>query len=196
MRRLVCAFALFGLAGLSQAQVRCAMPNGVLITQQLGGCPRDAIQVDALPDAQAAPAAVQVVKPVAAPVILPAPVSKSGAAQVVVDDDGGMSGLEWMAVVLLAAGLFFAVKGSVGVSGRSMFCTSCGHEGPGKTVTRGSILIEIVLWLCFLVPGLIYSIWRQVSKHKACSRCGAQTLIAPDSPVAAAMKRALAQSNV
>jgi len=25
--------------------------------------------------------------------------------------------------------------------------------------TRGSILIEIVLWLCFLVPGLIYFIW-------------------------------------
>ena len=33
-------------------------------------------------------------------------------------------------------------------------CMTCGTDGGDKTRTRGGILIEIVLWLCFIVPGL------------------------------------------
>ena len=49
------------------------------------------------------------------------------------------------------------------------------HTGnwPGKTVTRGSIWIEIILWLCLIVPGLIYSIWRLTTRRQVCSACGA-----------------------
>lgn len=36
-----------------------------------------------------------------------------------------------------------------------LICTSCGHIGASKTITKGSILIEAVLWLCLLIPGLI-----------------------------------------
>ena len=35
----------------------------------------------------------------------------------------------------------------------------------------------------FIVPGLIYSIWRQSSYHKACPVCGSSSLIPVDSPV-------------
>jgi hypothetical protein len=75
------------------------------------------------------------------------------------------------------------------------FCTSCGHEGSPRVVTRGSIAIEIVAWLCFLVPGLIYSLWRQGSRHSACAACSATTLVPTESPVARATKKRLSGAS-
>ena len=63
-------------------------------------------------------------------------------------------------------------------------CTSCGYVGEPKTITKGSIAIEIVLWLCFLVPGLVYSIWRLSSRHDGCPSYGQGTLIPVNSPMA------------
>ena len=67
--------------------------------------------------------------------------------------------------------------------GKAKVCPNCGHYGPTKTKTRGSILIEIVLWICFIVPGLIYSIWRHTSRKQVCSACGSETLVPADTPV-------------
>lgn len=50
-------------------------------------------------------------------------------------------------------------------------CPNCGYVGKPKKFTKGSILIEVVLWLMFLVPGLIYSIWRLTTKYEGCPRC-------------------------
>jgi len=52
-------------------------------------------------------------------------------------------------------------------------CTLCNHEfeKPMK-ITKGSIVIEIILWLCLLFPGVIYSLWRVTSRYKACPKCG------------------------
>lgn len=63
-------------------------------------------------------------------------------------------------------------------------CTRCGTDAPPRTVTRGSIFIEILLWLCFLVPGLIYSIWRLTTRHQACAACGSPELVPMGSPAA------------
>lgn len=62
-------------------------------------------------------------------------------------------------------------------------CSACGTVGSAKSVTRGSVFIELILWLCFLVPGLIYSIWRLSSRHKACRACGNAQLVPINSPV-------------
>jgi hypothetical protein len=67
--------------------------------------------------------------------------------------------------------------------GPQTICTSCGSRSPGKTVTRGSVLIEIILWLCFIIPGLIYSLWRLTTRAQVCSACGATSLVPADSPV-------------
>jgi len=61
-------------------------------------------------------------------------------------------------------------------------CPSCGYIGKPKTVVRGSFLMEVVLWLFFLVPGLIYSIWRLTGKEKVCPSCGQKGMIPLDSP--------------
>lgn len=63
-------------------------------------------------------------------------------------------------------------------------CTSCGYVGEPRAITKGSVWIEVVLWLCFLVPGLIYSIWRLSSRHDGCQSCGLLTIIPADSPMA------------
>jgi hypothetical protein len=61
-------------------------------------------------------------------------------------------------------------------------CSACKTTGKSKRVTKGSIWIEIILWLCFLVPGLIYSIWRLTTRHDACSACGSPHMVPLDSP--------------
>jgi hypothetical protein len=48
------------------------------------------------------------------------------------------------------------------------FCPNCGTIGKPKKKTKGSFAIEVLLWLCFLIPGLIYSLWRMTSKVPVC----------------------------
>ena len=65
---------------------------------------------------------------------------------------------------------------------KSEICSNCGHMGQAKKITKGSTLIELVLWLCFIIPGLIYSLWRLTSRHLACEKCGASNMVPLDSP--------------
>ncbi len=64
-----------------------------------------------------------------------------------------------------------------------LVCTKCLYQGKTSKETPGSFLIELILWLCFLVPGIIYSIWRLSSKKKVCRSCGSSELIPVDSPM-------------
>lgn len=68
-------------------------------------------------------------------------------------------------------------------------CTSCGFYGAGKTAIKGNGAIEIILWLCFLIPGLIYSIWRSTSRHKVCPMCKNATLVPDHTPIGRKMIR-------
>ena len=72
---------------------------------------------------------------------------------------------------------------------RDRLCVTCHHVGRPRLITRGSILVELVLWLCFLAPGLIYSIWRHTSRYTGCAACGSRELIPCDSPRAQQMGR-------
>ena len=40
-----------------------------------------------------------------------------------------------------------------------LICSTCGTVGKPKTVTRGSFFLEIILWLCLLLPGVLYTVW-------------------------------------
>jgi RNA polymerase subunit RPABC4/transcription elongation factor Spt4 len=66
------------------------------------------------------------------------------------------------------------------------YCANCGTIGTPKTRTKGSFLIEVVLWLCMIFPGIIYSLWRLTSRDKVCPNCGATNMIPVDSPAARA----------
>lgn len=63
-------------------------------------------------------------------------------------------------------------------------CVNCGYRGRPRSITKGSMAVEAVLWLCFLFPGLLYSCWRISSRYAGCPGCGAPNMIPADSPVA------------
>ncbi|MBK8568553.1 MAG: hypothetical protein IPN81_00440 [Nitrosomonadales bacterium] len=60
-------------------------------------------------------------------------------------------------------------------------CISCGYVGRMETITKVSTDTETILWFCFLIPGLIYSIWRFHSRHEECPICDQATIIPADS---------------
>ncbi len=61
-------------------------------------------------------------------------------------------------------------------------CRNCGSKGLAKKTTKGSLWIEVILWLCFFVPGIIYSIWRLVTRYPACKACGSPEIVPVESP--------------
>jgi hypothetical protein len=72
----------------------------------------------------------------------------------------------------------------------NMYCPNCGSVAEAKRHTKGSFLVELLLWLCFLVPGLIYSIWRLTTRSTVCGVCKSSGVIPENSPRA---KEALAK---
>lgn len=86
-------------------------------------------------------------------------------------------------LIVIGTGYFlwrlFARGGSV-----AMHCSTCGTNGATRSVVRGHLAIEIILWLCFIVPGLIYSVWRTTTRHRTCAACGSANVIPLDSPAA------------
>jgi hypothetical protein len=68
---------------------------------------------------------------------------------------------------------------------RVMICTRCGSIDGTKSHTKGTMAIELVLWCCFIVPGLIYSFWRLGSRGVVCTSCEGSQLVKATSPVGA-----------
>jgi hypothetical protein len=68
-------------------------------------------------------------------------------------------------------------------------CTKCGYIGNDKRITKGSFLLELLLWLAALLPGLVYSIWRFTSRYKACPECLTPNMIPTSSPIAQKLLR-------
>jgi uncharacterized protein len=64
-----------------------------------------------------------------------------------------------------------------------LICATCGTRTAGRKATKGSTLIELILWCCFIIPGLIYSVWRLTTRARACHACGATALVPLNTPV-------------
>lgn len=68
------------------------------------------------------------------------------------------------------------------MSKQTTICSTCGMIGPSKSHTPGSVWIELLLWFCFFVPGLIYSIWRLTSRKRVCGHCLSPELVPISTP--------------
>lgn len=66
------------------------------------------------------------------------------------------------------------------------YCPHCGNLGQRRSRTKGSFVLEVLLWLMLIVPGLIYSLWRLTSREKVCPKCGQAGMIPASSPKARA----------
>ena len=66
------------------------------------------------------------------------------------------------------------------------YCNAC-RNFTSTALKKGSGWIELVLYLFYIIPGIIYSIWRRSSAPNVCPLCRATALIpaASAKPVAA-----------
>jgi len=78
--------------------------------------------------------------------------------------------------------LFIEKKKKIKIKIIEYICANCGYKGRPKTLTKGSFSIEIVLWLFFIIPGLIYSLWRLTSRYKACPKCKMTNMVPISTP--------------
>lgn len=69
---------------------------------------------------------------------------------------------------------------------RSMYCAHCGTVAEPVTYTKGSLGIEILLWLLMILPGVLYTVWRLTTKYRGCPTCGAAIMLPLDAPNAVA----------
>jgi len=63
-------------------------------------------------------------------------------------------------------------------------CDKCHVATDGKRQMDGSMLMEFILWCVFIIPGIIYSMWRHTTVKKGCHECGSKELIPVNSPKA------------
>lgn len=63
------------------------------------------------------------------------------------------------------------------------YCTRCGITSVPSVQTKGSGLIEVLLWLFMIFPGLIYSIWRRSGRQLRCPACAGE-MVPPYTPAA------------
>jgi len=56
------------------------------------------------------------------------------------------------------------------------FCTNC-KAYSANARNKGSGWIELILYFFYIVPGIIYSIWRRTGNAKQCPTCKQATLI-------------------
>jgi hypothetical protein len=101
-----------------------------------------------------------------------------------------MTAYHWIFLALLVAILYgvgriivrwLTSSGRIDDDGR-MICAHCGSRGKPKTRTRGSTAIELILWLCLILPGLVYSIWRLTTRDEVCPSCSAPGMIPVETP--------------
>lgn len=65
----------------------------------------------------------------------------------------------------------------------TFICKNCGYVGSPKMMTKGSFLMELVLWILLIVPGIIYSIWRITTRYKSCLLCKSPDIVPIESPL-------------
>lgn len=90
--------------------------------------------------------------------------------------------MEWVFVLGLFAIVAVVIWKKIQDSNKIWVCTQCKTVGTAKVKYGGSTGVELLLWLFFIVPGLIYSAWRGSSKKMVCRSCGSESLVPPDSP--------------
>jgi len=71
----------------------------------------------------------------------------------------------------------------------SSICKQCGTAQYGEHVLPGSGWIEFVLYVVYIVPGIIYSIWRRSKKRPTCRACGSRDVVSLSTPVGSQLAR-------
>ena len=60
-------------------------------------------------------------------------------------------------------------------------CKECGTVGAPVKSVPGYFLVEVIMYLMFFIPGVIYTLWRVTNATSGCPKCGGK-MIPADSP--------------
>jgi hypothetical protein len=67
---------------------------------------------------------------------------------------------------------------------RQRYCTRCGSVAEPVHFGRGSNVLCLLLFLFFIVPGIIYWLWMNLEDYWGCPTCCAREIVPLSSPVA------------
>jgi rRNA maturation protein Nop10 len=71
------------------------------------------------------------------------------------------------------------------MSTRLHLCTQCGAETSAPVLAApGNGWITLALAIPFVIPAVVYTVWRYTSRRPACPTCGHKTLIPASAPLA------------
>lgn len=62
-------------------------------------------------------------------------------------------------------------------------CTQCGSVGQFNKKSPGSWLLMVFLLFCFVLPGILYWIWRVANHKRRCDICDSTSVVPVTSPV-------------
>lgn len=65
---------------------------------------------------------------------------------------------------------------------KDIACLKCEYVGKPKLKVKGNLAVEIFLWLFFLLPGILYTLWRSASAYYGCPICGSDSTVPLTSP--------------
>ena len=60
-------------------------------------------------------------------------------------------------------------------------CSICSYKDKPITFRRGSGKLEIALWICGILPGLLYTLWRNYTAILVCPNCERASMISTKS---------------
>ena len=72
---------------------------------------------------------------------------------------------------------------------KKYLCLECGCQREPVMANRGMLIIELFMWLLYILPGVIYSIWRRVRKQEICPNCRTPSVVLTSSSRAMNMMR-------
>lgn len=96
--------------------------------------------------------------------------------------------LSWLIIAVVLYFIFTKVRDgyrkSTNPDAYKMHCMTCGLDEIPTTKNKGSGWIELLLWLCFIFPGLLYSIWRRSNLTEICPACRSSAVVPRNAPAA------------
>ena len=73
-----------------------------------------------------------------------------------------------------------------------VICQNCGQAGVAEKTLKGHFLITLILLLCYVLPGIVYMIWRRTGLKNRCAKCHSENLV----PEGSAVGRELISSRI
>jgi len=73
-------------------------------------------------------------------------------------------------------------------------CTQCLNQVKPNKGVRGYFVIEILLYILMILPGILYTLWRITGgREKTCPTCGGHAFVPIDSPAGKALLASIPQ---